>query len=233
MGVVLDEVYAGQHFSVQPGFYVMLAVSDTGVGMDEEIKTRIFEPFFTTKPEDKGTGLGLATVYGIVKQNQGNIWVYSEEGRGTTFKIYLPRSEEAAVPLTSSGVSAQMPTGDETILLVEDEAQVRELTRIVLEGLGYTVLAAPDGQTALQLVATHADSIHLLLCDVVMPGMSSQAVTEQLSQKQPGLKLLFMSGYTDEMIARQGILASEVPFLPKPFSPTVLARKVREVLDAP
>ena len=229
--VVLDEVYARQHLNIQPGSYILLAVSDTGIGMNQETKARIFEPFFTTKAQDKGIGLGLSTVYGIVKQNQGDIWVYSEEGRGTTFKIYLPRVEEAASLPTHARDRVEMPSGSETILLVEDDAQVRDLARSVLAGQGYTVLEARNGQEALQLAASHTGSIHLLLCDVVMPGMSGQAVTRQLSQTQPDLKLLFMSGYTDETIARHGKLDSGVAFLQKPFSPMVLARKVREVLD--
>jgi two-component system cell cycle sensor histidine kinase/response regulator CckA len=229
--VVLDEAYTRQHLNIQPGSYILLVVSDTGIGMNQETKARIFEPFFTTKAQDKGTGLGLSTVYGIVKQNRGDIWVYSEEGRGTTFKIYLPRVEEATSPPTHARDSAEMSTGTETVLLVEDEAQVRDLARSVLAGQGYTVLEARNGQEALQLAADHTGSIHLLLCDVVMPGMSGQAVTRQLSQTQPDLKLLFISGYTNETIAHHGELDSGVAFLQKPFSPTVLARKVREVLD--
>ncbi len=232
--VEVDEAYADRHLSIQPGPYVMLAVSDTGTGMDEETRTQIFEPFFTTKREGKGTGLGLSTVYGIVKQSGGDIWVYSEPGWGTTFKIYLPCVEASTAPLSPQvGDRADVPVGSETILLVEDNAGVRDLARRILQEQGYTVLEAQDGQAALQAAADHNSPIHLLLSDVVMPGLSGQAVTEQLSQIEPNLKILFMSGYTDDTIAHHGVSSNNgVAFLQKPFSFTTLARKVREVLDA-
>ncbi len=232
--VTLDEEYARQHVNVQPGPYVMLAVSDTGTGMDEKTRTQIFEPFFTTKGEGQGTGLGLSTVYGIIKQSGGDIWVYSEPDRGTIFKIYLPCVETAAVSSSSQmGNRANAPGGSETILLVEDNDGVRDLARRILQEQGYTVLEAQDGQAALQAAADHNSPIHLVLSDVVMPGLSGQAVTEQLSRLQPNLKILFMSGYTDDTIAHHEVSSNNgVAFLQKPFSFTTLTRKVREVLDA-
>jgi len=229
--VSLDEAFVATHLEAQPGEYVLLAVSDTGHGMSEEVQAHLFEPFFTTKEQGKGTGLGLATVYGIVKQNGGHIWVYSEEGQGATFKIYLPRVREATQPLDQPQVDTELPRGNETILLVEDAVGVRELARRVLEELGYAVLVASNGQGALELAARHPDPIQLLLTDVVMPGISGRALAEQLQQIRPNLKVLFMSGYTDEAIARHGVLAPGVSLLQKPFTPTSLARKVREVLD--
>jgi CheY-like chemotaxis protein len=214
------------------GDYVLLTVSDTGVGMSQEIQPYIFEPFFTTKERGRGTGLGLATVYGIVKQSGGDIQVFSQEGLGATFKIYLPRSGEAAQPLPDRSMQAELPTGSETILLVEDDAEVRELARRVLQWQGYTVLEAHDGPEALRLAAGYAGPIHLLLTDVVMPGMSGTTVAERLAQSRPGLGVLFMSGYTEEAIADHGTLGPGVAFLPKPLGPLALARKVRAVLDA-
>ncbi len=231
--VVFDENYLAHHLEASPGEHVLLAVSDTGVGMSPEVKTHLFEPFFTTKERGKGTGLGLATVYGIVKQSGGHIWVYSEEGIGTTFKIYLPRAREAPQRFTRAEAEGAPPSGSETILLVEDDADVRELVQRVLQGQGYTLLVAQDGQEALGLVARHADLIHLLLTDVVMPDMSGQALVKSLGRSYPDLKVLFMSGYTDEIIAHHGVLDPGVAFLQKPFSAVALARKVRQVLDAP
>ena len=229
--VTLDEGYTAGHLGVQPGQYILLAVSDTGIGMTDEIKARLFEPFFTTKPEGKGTGLGLATVYGIVKQSGGDIWVYSEVGQGTTFKIYLPRVETMAQPSLRPEVGTAMPKGKETILLVEDDPEVRALARLILHGQGYTLLEAGDGQEALNLFSRYSDPIHLILTDVIMPGMNGKTLIEQLSQTQPNVKILFMSGYTDNMIAQHGVLDPGLAFLQKPFSPVTLARKVREVLD--
>jgi two-component system cell cycle sensor histidine kinase/response regulator CckA len=230
--VTLDEGYAARHLGAQPGEYVLLAVSDTGTGMREEVKSHLFEPFFTTKELGRGTGLGLATVYGIVKQGGGDIQVYSEEGVGTTFKVYLPRVEQAAPSVAPAPVTPEMPAGRETILLVEDDEGARDLTRRVLGGLGYTLLVTKDGQEALRLAAEYPDSIHLLLTDVVLPGMSGTALAEQLARSHPGLKTLYMSGYTDNAIAHHGVLAPGVAFLQKPFGPAQLARKVRAVLDA-
>ncbi len=229
--VVLDEDYTAHHLEAGPGEHVLLALSDTGIGMSEEVKAHIFEPFFTTKEQGEGTGLGLATVYGIVKQSGGYVWVYSEEGIGTTFKIYLPRAREAAQPLPRPETGREMPAGGETILLVEDDEAVRELVWRVLQRQGYTLLEARDGQEALQLATYHPNPIHLLLTDVVMPGMSGVALAEKLIQIHPELKTIFMSGYTDNTIAHHGMLEPGVTLLQKPFSPLALARKVRAVLD--
>jgi two-component system cell cycle sensor histidine kinase/response regulator CckA len=228
--VTLDGQYAGRRPDPRPGEYVLLMVGDTGIGMSEEVQTRIFEPFFTTK-EDWGTGLGLATVYGIVRQCGGDVRVHSEEGVGTTFEVYLPRVEQTAprpaVPQAGQG----MPAGSETILLVEDDPVVRTLIRRVLHNLGYTLLEAGDGQTALRLGGDFPGAIDLLLTDAVMPGMSGQTLAERLAPSRPGLSVLFMSGYTDDVILHHGDLAMGVSFLQKPFSVTDLARKVRAVLD--
>ncbi len=233
--VELDETYTRQHVDVTPGPYVMLAVSDTGMGMDAETRSHIFEPFFTTKEQGKGTGLGLATVYGIVKQSGGDVWVYSEPERGTTFKIYLPRiAEETASALESRPDVSEQPGGTETVLLVEDEDAVRSLARQVLETSGYTVLAASHGGEALRLWEQQPGPIHLLLTDVVMPGgLNGRELAERLKPLYPGLKVLFMSGYTDEAIIHHGVLEPGLSYLQKPFTPNSLVQKVREVLDAP
>ncbi len=231
--VVLNEGYTSGHLGGQPNEYVLLAISDTGFGMSQEVQAHLFEPFFTTKEPGKGTGLGLATVYGIVKQNKGDIWIYSEEGQGSTFKIYLPRAKEAKQQLRCPEVEQKMPTGSEVIILVEDDAEVRELARQVLAMQGYTLLEAKDGREALRLAARHSDPIDLLLTDVVMPGLNGRVLSEQLAQTQPDLKTLFMSGYTDETIVHHGVLIPDMAFLPKPFSFMALAHKVRAVLDAP
>ena len=227
----LDETYAAAHAPVVSGPYVMLAVSDTGTGMTPDVKAHLFEPFFTTKEQGKGTGLGLATVYGIVKQSEGYVWVYSELGQGTTFKIYLPR---AAQDVTSSPPKAASPSstrGSETVLVAEDEEAVRKLTRRVLEAQGYTVLAAADGPEALRLAHTHAGPIHLLLTDVVMPSMSGRELAELVVSTRRETKVLYLSGYTDDAVIRHGVLEPGVAFLQKPFTPQTLARKLREVLD--
>ena len=227
----LDEEYARQHLEVQPGLYVMLAVSDTGVGMDEEIKSHLFEPFFTTKEVGKGTGLGLATVYGIVKQSDGHIWVYSEPGQGTTFKIYLPMVEGSAEPTKWTLLFDETLHGAETILLVEDDSLVRELARRVLVQHGYLVLEAYDGEEALRVCKGYEKPIHLLVTDVVMPGgMSGRQLAESMATMHPETQVLYMSGYADNAIVRHGILESDTAFLQKPFTPESLARKVREVL---
>jgi CheY-like chemotaxis protein len=208
-----------------------LAVSDNGCGMDKVILAQLFDPFFTTKPVGRGTGLGLATVYGIVKQNQGFINVYSEPGQGTTFKIYLPRcapSDPVSARLLPAPAVA--PTGTETVLLVEDEKALLELGKLLLERLGYAVLAADDPNEALQLAETYPGVIHLLLTDVVMPEMSGRDLWERLRVLRPGLKCLFMSGYTANVIAHHGVLEEGVHFLQKPFSRAVLATKLREAL---
>jgi PAS domain S-box-containing protein len=230
--VVLGESYAANHVTAKPGPHIMLAVSDTGVGMDAEIQKHIFEPFFTTKEVGKGTGLGLSTVYGIVKQSEGNIWVYSEPGMGTTFKIYLPRVDKPAEAIEPKPVEATIPGGNETILLVEDEPSVRLLVRTTLESNGYQVLEATNGAEALLIGEQHQGRIHFLLTDLVMPGISGRVLAEQLAPRRPELKVLFLSGYTDDVVVRHGALDANMAFLQKPFTPDALARKVREVMDA-
>lgn len=219
---------------VAPGKYVMLAVTDNGCGMDEKTQAHIFEPFFTTKEKGKGTGLGLATVYGIVKQSGGYIWVYSEPGHGTTFKIYLPRVEDQASAdtreLGSSGRS--FPRGNEVVLLVEDEKGVRDLAREYLELSGYSVIEAEDGYTALELTAMHAGPIHLLMTDVVMPGISGRELADRVRNIRPEIKVLYMSGYTDQAVVHHGILDGDAVLLQKPFSMSTLASKLREILSA-
>jgi CheY-like chemotaxis protein len=211
----------------------MLALSDNGCGMDEQTKARIFEPFFTTKEPGKGTGLGLAMIHGFIKQSGGHISVYSEPGIGSTFKIYLPEVE-AMRPLGKSHPGIEkMPHGDETILLAEDEAGVRALTRHVLQSCGYTVLEAAHGVEATRLAEKHQGSIHLLITDVVMPGMGGRLLAERVVGLKPGIKVLYLSGYTNDAVVRHGVLESEVAFLQKPFKPSALVVKVREVLDKP
>jgi len=231
--IYLDEAYAREHVSVVPGEYVMLAISDTGCGMDEETRQRIFEPFFTTKEPGKGTGLGLSMVYGIVRQSGGNIWVYSEEGTGTTFKIYFPRVTAEAQEYKRTNGSVEAPQGCETILLVEDAALVRTLARQVLETAGYCVLEAASAEAALKVCENiNGTRIDLVLTDVVMPGMSGNDMSKILLAKQPDMPVLYMSGYTDDAIVQHGVLEPGINFLQKPFTPGALAMKVREVLDA-
>jgi len=229
--VDLDAVYARKHVEARPGPHIMLALSDTGIGMDPKTRARIFEPFFTTKGPRKGTGLGLAMVYGIVKQSGGNIWVYSEPGQGTAFKIYLPRIEE---PIESAqGRSALAPPlrGIETVLLVEDEDAVRDLARDILQARGYTVLEARHGAEALRISEQHPGPIHLMLTDVVMPEMTGRVLADRLAALRPETKILYMSGYTDNAVVHHGVLDPGTVFLQKPFTGAVLARKVREILD--
>jgi two-component system cell cycle sensor histidine kinase/response regulator CckA len=228
----LGREYASTHVGVDAGAYVVLVVSDTGTGMDEEVRRRIFEPFFTTKEKGKGTGLGLSTVYGIVKQSGGNISAYSERDHGTTFKVYLPALDSTPKSSEVKAVESPIPGGSETVLLVEDEDVVRGLARQILEDAGYRVLVARQGEEAIRLCIEHATEIHLLLTDVVMPGAGGKEVADRLGALRPGIKVLFMSGYTDEAIVHHGVLDSNVKFIQKPFSPAALATKVREVLDA-
>jgi PAS domain S-box-containing protein len=230
--VDLDEDYAAAHPPATPGRYVMLAISDTGMGMDQETQQRIFEPFFTTKAEGEGTGLGLATVYGIVKQSGGHIWVYSEPGRGTTFKVYLPRVDEPT-EARPAGPPAEAPRGYETILLVEDTATLQEVIREALEERGYTVLLASNGEEALALARERSGPIHLLLTDVVMPKLGGGDLAKLLSALRPAIRVLYMSGYTNGAISRHGVLGEGVVLLEKPFTGDKLARAVREALDRP
>jgi len=227
--VPLTEEYADAHLAVEPGPYVRVAVSDTGHGMTPEVRAHLFEPFFTTKPRGKGTGLGLSTVYGIVKQFGGHIFVYSEPGHGTTMKIYLPRAESAATPAPPR----RGPTsrGTETILLVEDDAAIRGVIRRVLEAQGYTVLHMASPREALDAVTRLPGRIDLLLTDVVLPEMSGRELADRLVTNRPELAVLYMSGYTDDAIVHQGRLDPGTEFLPKPFAPEMLVRRVREVLD--
>ncbi|MGA2447400.1 MAG: response regulator [Polyangiaceae bacterium] len=229
--VQIDEEYARRHVAVKPGPYVRLAITDTGCGMDAETRARIFEPFFTTKAKGKGTGLGLSTVYGIVKQSGGNIWAYSEKGRGTTFKIYLPRVSPAAVPEPSIPPVVTRHAGTETILVVEDEQAVRDLAARILRLEGYTVLTAATGHEALEVWAAHEGRVDLVLTDVVMPHMGGRALIEHLAARAAGIKALYMSGYADDAIVHHGTLDPGTHFIGKPFAAADLARKVREVLS--
>jgi PAS domain S-box-containing protein len=229
--VELDESYAMKHGPVRPGSYVMLAVSDSGIGMNEETKRRLFEPFFTTKEPGKGTGLGLATVYGIVTQSNGYIWVHSEPGSGSTFKVYLPRADKDECVSTGDASQKVIGVGTETLLIVEDDEAVRLLTRVMLEKAGYRVFDAGNPQQAEALFAENPTLFDLLLTDVIMPGLSGPKLFERLDRLRPGLKVLYVSGYTDDAMAHQGQLDPGVGFLQKPFTADELSRLVRVVLD--
>jgi PAS domain S-box-containing protein len=232
--VHLDESYQRHHFSVKPGDYVMLAVSDTGIGMDSATSQRVFEPFFTTKSVGMGTGLGLATVYGIVKQSGGDIWVYSELGHGSAFKIYLPLvAKVAPVAVKPRAELGPIRLGSETILLVEDDEAVRRLARLVLERSGYRVMDAGNPKEALRLAGQDGQAIDLLLSDVVMPESEGPPLFDRLKGVHPGMRVLYMSGYADEAVVRHGVIAEGTPFLQKPFTPLALCGKVRDLLDAP
>jgi CheY-like chemotaxis protein len=230
--VDLDADYADRHLTVHPGPHVMLAVSDSGVGMNEATKDRVFEPFFTTKEQSKGTGLGLSTVYGIVKQSGGDIWVYSEPGQGTTFKIYLPRIDEFEEFIAAHSIAPVVPDqGSETILLAEDEELVRQVARRLLERTGYTVLEAESASAALSISREYQGTIHLLLTDVLMPGMGGRELAECLTPQRPEMHVLFMSGHTENAIVHHGVLDPGIAFIQKPFKYEVLVRKVRQVLN--
>jgi signal transduction histidine kinase/ActR/RegA family two-component response regulator len=228
-----DEAYVQQHPTVIPGPYVMLSVSDTGVGIEKAIQERIFEPFFTTKGRNKGTGLGLATVQSIVKQSDGYIWVYSEPGMGTTFKAYLPRTQEPAQPLEIITVHAGASRGSETVLVVEDQPMLRELMQTMLEGNGYTVLASESPANGLRTAQSHSGAIDLLITDVILPGMNGSALAEEFKKLRPLTKVLFVSAYTEDVITHHKILTNGTRFLQKPFTNEILCRNVREVLDSP
>jgi len=229
--VDLDETYCRSHSSARPGPHVMLAVSDTGMGMDAKTQARIFEPFFTTKEEGKGTGLGLATVYGIVKQSEAHIWVYSELGKGTTFKIYFPRVDGPAHTVETDRDTVKALHGSETILVAEDSEPLRELTCALLETNGYTVLAARNAAQAIEIAERGDRPIHILLTDVIMPGMNGRELARRLAAGRPEMKVLFMSGYTSDAIVNHGVLEPGIFLIEKPFSQDALMRKVRDVLD--
>ena len=228
--VMIDEESAREHLGTNPGPHVMLAISDTGIGMDRATQARIFEPFFTTKEKGKGTGLGLSTVFGIVQQSRGSIWVYSEPGKGTSFKVYFPRIDEAVDEVRA----VQRPAvrrGTETVLLVEDDDQVRAVARGILRRHGYRVIEARNGGEAMLLCETHADEIHLMISDVVMPHLNGPELARRLAKGRPSMKVLCMSGFTDDSIVRHGVMDSDIAYLQKPITPETLTRKVREVLD--
>jgi len=230
--VVLDEAYATNHVGVKPGRYVRLSVSDTGIGMSQDVQARIFEPFFTTKEAGKGSGLGLSTVYGIVKQSGGNIWVYSEPGLGATFKVYLPvDAGDGPVAGPTEPAPGQWSNGTEAVLLVEDAPMIRRLAKQIMVRAGYTVFEAGDAHEAMRLAETQ-ESIDVLVTDLIMPGPSGVELAEQLRHVRPDVRVLFMSGYTDNAIVRNGMLGESAAFLQKPFTPQDLLRKLRHVIEA-
>jgi CheY-like chemotaxis protein len=226
----LDADHACQHASIRPGQYALLAVSDTGSGMGADLQAHVFEPFFTTKGQGKGTGLGLSTVYGIVKQSGGDIEISSKLGEGTTITIYLPYIEKTAEKVGTSAWLSETPSGSETILVVEDEEMVRQLACEALRKKGYTVLEAASGEKALRICQQNEATIHLMLTDVVMPGMNGRELATRIASIRPATKVLYMSGYTEDAVLSEGILDSGLAFIQKPFTLAVLARKVREVL---
>jgi two-component system, cell cycle sensor histidine kinase and response regulator CckA len=228
---VLSAEHHGRYLAASAGEYVMLAVSDTGMGMSRDVQQRVFEPFFTTKDQGKGTGLGLSTVYGIVKQSGGDVWIYSEPGKGTTFKVYFPRADDGAPMSTPKDEDQAAPRGTETILVVEDDPALRALSERVLEGNGYTVLLARNGVEALAIASGHAGRIDMVATDVVMPKMNGRPLVEKLLETREEMRVLFMSGYTDDEVMRRGVIDGRTAFLQKPFTPAQLAKKVREVLD--
>jgi CheY-like chemotaxis protein len=228
--VELDEHYAKTHRIVKPGAYVVLTVTDTGTGMTPEVQARLFEPFFTTKEVGKGTGLGMATVYGIVTRSGGSVGVYSEIGKGTSFKVYFPRAEYADMVMEATPAVAPARVGTQTVLVVEDEDGLRELARRLLLRQGYTVLVAANADEALRLFGAN-EAIDVLLTDVVMPGASGPELTRQLIEQRPALKVIYMSGYTEDAIVQHGVLKPGIAFLNKPFTSQTLGQKIREVLE--
>jgi CheY-like chemotaxis protein len=231
MNMILDDTYMKKRPMVKPGSYILLAVSDTGIGMDEKTQAHVFEPFFTTKEKGKGTGMGLATVYGIIKQSDGFIWTYSEPGKGTTLKIYLPRIDEAPEPVEKPVSTDQSLRGYETILVVDDEKEVRELVSEMLRYYGYTVLEAPNASNALMVFEKNKDSLDLILTDIVMPQMSGIEFANQVRPYFKRNKILFMSGYTETVLTGQELLQDPVHFLQKPFNAATLLKKIRTILD--
>ncbi len=230
--VIFDDTYVMEHISAKKGEYVMISVTDNGTGMDDETRVHIFEPFFTTKEKDKGTGLGLSTCYGIVKQNNGNIWIYSEPGKGSTFKIYLPRTDTGPRENPAHEDAKIAENGTETILIAEDEPSLRKISADVLRNIGYTVLEAPDGREAIEIAKRYLpNEIHLVLTDVVMPHMGGKELSECLNEYYPKIKTLYMSGYTDHSILHNGVLEPGLPFLQKPFSTQKIVQKVRQILE--
>jgi CheY-like chemotaxis protein len=230
-GVNVDKDFDDHYLGLKPGSYALISVSDTGAGMDQETLAHIFEPFFTTKEKGKGTGLGLATVYGIVTQSGGKIWSYSEPGKGTTFRIYLPRVTQKGEPATEARPAEPAPRGSETVLVVEDETSVRMVAVGSLRKAGYQVLEAKDGEEALQVAATHPGPIHLLLTDVLMPGIHGPELVKRLQSERPAIRVLFMSGHADDALLHHGIPEGGPSFLEKPFTRKELTNRVRETLD--
>jgi CheY-like chemotaxis protein len=229
--VYLDEGYCRNHEGVAPGNYVMLSVSDTGLGMGKETMEKMFEPFYTTKEVGKGTGLGLSTVYGIVKQHSGHISVYSEPGKGTSFRIYFPWTKLPADRTGDTEMKAEPAMGKETVLVVEDNEQVRTLSCEILKQYGYKVIDTPDGKSALEMLQAFSDPVHLMITDVIMPDMNGKELYEKISKMYPDIKTLFMSGYPEDVISHHGVLEAELNFIQKPFSLNDFVGKVRDVLD--
>jgi CheY-like chemotaxis protein len=227
--IMIDNEYASSHAETKPGPYVVLVVSDTGAGMTREVREKLFEPFFTTKERGKGTGLGLPSVYGIVKQSGGFIWVYSEPGKGTTFKVYLPRAEDVSTDAAITPAHSRSP-GSETILLVEDDAEVRQVATRILRRNGYRVLEAENGADALRVCENEPDPVDLIVTDIIMPGMGGTELAAKIREKQPNARILFTSGYTEDAVVRQSFLNPGEAFIEKPFTPDLLARKARELL---
>ncbi len=228
--IQLDQHYVNKHIEVKPGQYVLMAISDTGEGVDKDVLSKIFDPFFTTKERGKGTGLGLATVYGIVKQHDGYIFAYSEKNRGTTFKIYLPACKKTAEETESKFAAKVLPQGKETILIVDDNISIRQLIVETLKQLGYNCLQAESGKDAINILRQYSGEVHLLLTDVVMPGMSGRALAETIRKERPEMKVIFMSGYTENIIAHHGVLEQGINYISKPITPVTLTQKIRRVL---